>query len=492
MVPLRTKLSFALWIATSSVILAEESTGFLVRMEYGTTQWQAWITAPHLWNLAALPPSTLDWRIEALCPAETTVLQPINVTIATIPAWEVLVCIDRSAAASLSPFALRRVVEALGSTLRPADRLVLVQYRYRAEALHTFLGPQTDPSVTDTLTILPPAGIAAPLHILQGALEYCRNSPSLRQRALVLVTEASGEASFLVGPGEVIQSAQQLAIPISVVQIGTLNDRSFWRTIATQTGGIYIWVDTADPNTLGRYLTWFTRGLQTHYALSFPAPRGCARPRLQFRADQWKRAVEHWLGDSLLPLVNSLSTVCLFEAGDTTVTPEYESVLNDLAHWLRAHPRATAELIGHSGQSEGLQERLTLALRRAQAVRRRLLQLGVAPHQLRLRSEGSQRPIFYFEQTPEQQRLNRRVELRWLHPEQLPHELLAGTVVSEDRALYAVKLWASRGYAAYFEPIVHRGGPAYRIKLWGFATADQAERARRHIWQRYRTLLRRW
>jgi len=373
--------------------------------------------------------------------------------------------------------------------LRPEDRLVVVQYRYRADAIHAVSGWHAAAAV-DTMLILPPSGTAAPLHILQAALEYCRQAPSVRLRALVLLTEASDQASFLVSAEEVIESARQLALPICVLQSGMMGERALWKALACRTGGIYVWNAVAAPDILAWQLSWLVRGLQVHYRLRFPAPPPCGVLQLVFSSAQLGVFFRYQVEDSLPGQVPLFRTLCFFEPGDTAIGPETEPLLEDLAQWLRAHPQEVVELLGHSGQSEKAAE--ALALQRVQALRRRLLRLGVASRQLRVRSEGNRRPLSYFENSPHQQRSNCRVELRWLRPELLPYELLAGTAATEAQALRMVELWEARGYAAYYEPIVHNGEPAFRIKLWGFATAADAERARFHIQRRYGLALRRW
>jgi len=473
--PLNLALGCCLLVATAS---AGEDVALAVRMETDSAQWRAWITLPHLWSRAALPP-TPRWRIELRCPDGTTVLEPTQTMPQTVPAWEILLCLDRSALASLSPLALRRAVGALLALQRPEDRLVLVQYRYRAEFIHVFSG-EVASAAADTLSILPAEGIAAPLHVVQAALEYCRTTPSPRHRALILLTEAPERSSFLVSAHEVVRTARQLRIPLCVLQVGLSHERSFWQALATQTGGTYGWISSPEPDLLIRRLTWLLRGLQSHYVLTFPAPRMCPELQLRFSAEHPAAVAEYSFAE--LPQTRPLQQLlCIFEPGDTAIGAASAALLADLAQWLQAHPAERIELIGYSGTTEPE----ALALQRAQNVRRRLLQLGVPAHQLRLRSEGARQPLFYFERTPAHQRGNARVELRWLRPELLPYELTVATVASEAEALRTVETWETRGYSAYYEPILRRSEPAYRVKLWGFGTEEQAQAALRRIRRLY-------
>lgn len=480
------RTAFLLGVAGSLSGISQEN-AVLVRLQPDTLQWQAWITVPHLWTLAALPPSPPAWMVELQCLTDTLRFGPVQGTVESSPPLELLLCLDRSATATLPISAVRTVLKTLAHYLRPEDRLVIIQYRYRADAIHAFAGWQAVDAI-DTMLILPALGVAAPLHILQAALEYCHQRPSSRLRALLLLTESADNASFLVSAEEVIERARQQRLPLSILHVGMTSERALWKALSSRTGGAYLWSPLAAPDILTRQLSWLVRGLQVHYCLHFPAPPPCPGLQLSFSSEQLGTSLQYRLGDSLPQQGASSRMLCVFEPGDTAIGPETEPLLKDLAQWLRAHPQEVIELVGHCA----LNEAETRALQRVQALRRRLLRLGVAPRQLRLRSEGNRRPLVYFEQTPQHQRLNCRAELRWLRPEALPYELLAGVVSTEAQALRELELWEARGYAAYYEPILQHGEPAFRIKLWGFASEADAERARRHIQRRYGLAVQRW
>jgi|LJSS01.1.fsa_nt_gb outer membrane protein OmpA-like peptidoglycan-associated protein len=479
------KLITVFLVLGCSTTSASEGEAVWLGIERDSAEWSLRVTVPHLWSMAALPPSPPVWTVELLCPSDSLRIAVVQPELVSEPAWEVLLCIDRSALATLSPAAVRSVIATTLSLLQPEDRLVVVQYRYRAEHIHTFTGEAVSAVVSDTLSILPAGGVAAPLHIAQGALEYCRSVPSTRRRALILLVEAPDKASFLVNAADVARTAQELDVPLFVVQVGLLGERSLWRAVAHHAGGAFFWIATPEPFAIVHRLRWLIRGLHTHYRLRFPAPPRCVGQTLRVRAEQLGIELVQPLADTIPQVAALRHTVCLFQAGDTSIAASYEPIVADLAQWLREHPEEVVELIGHSGQAEPAGTRATLAGQRAAAVRRRLLQLGVSPRQLRVRSAGSSEPVFYFERSVAQQLANARVEVRWLRPELFPYELVVGSVPSEEQALHRVELWEQRGFSAYYEPIVSNGEIAYRVKLWGFATREQAELARRRLAQRY-------
>ncbi|MCS7177545.1 MAG: OmpA family protein [Candidatus Kapabacteria bacterium] len=460
--------------------------------ERDTTAWRIAVTLPSLWSFAAQPLSMPHWQAELLCPTETLSLIPTSTQIASPQSWEFLFCLDRSARTTLPSMLLRHAVAVALSCLREEDRLVLIQYHYQAEFITAISGNTAHSIRPDTFSVVPPRGLAAPLHIVQAALEYCRLTPSPRRRAILLLTEAPDEASFLVRAHDVTQTARQLRIPLVILHVGLLSNRAFWQGLATECGGAYYWVPTVD-NHLPQLLGQLIRGLQRHYIIRFPSPpHKCSPLRLRFRSEPLAAATDYQYVELPPEVLEPRRTICYFAEADTSVGSEFLPLLMDLARWLRSRPGEVIELLGHTSEAEEATYGSALGLRRAQALRRRLLQLGVAPQQLRLRTVGAQQPLSYFERTPQQQLVNRRVELRWLRPDYLPYELIVATVPSEAKALQLVELWEDRGYRAYLELVRYRGKPMYQVKLWGFPTLEAANQARLAIQQRYRVAVRLW
>jgi len=128
---------------------------------------------------------------------------------------------------------------------------------------------------------------------------------------------------------------------------------------------------------------------------------------------------------------------------------------------------------------------MMIALKRAQTVRRSLVDMGVKPSQIRVRAEGNRRPVYYFQNAAWQEDYNRRVEVRWLDPALLPYEITAGIVATEEEALEKTDEWEKRGAKAYYEAIFYQKQPAFRIKLWGYPGYSEAASAARELQRRY-------
>ncbi|MCG7598494.1 peptidoglycan-associated lipoprotein Pal [Halomonas sp. McH1-25] len=81
-----------------------------------------------------------------------------------------------------------------------------------------------------------------------------------------------------------------------------------------------------------------------------------------------------------------------FDYDRDTIRPEFESVLNAHAQYLRSNPNASVILQGHADERGTREYNLGLGERRAQSVEQFLTVQGVSPSQLEIVSYGEERP----------------------------------------------------------------------------------------------------
>lgn len=101
----------------------------------------------------------------------------------------------------------------------------------------------------------------------------------------------------------------------------------------------------------------------------------------------------------------------VFFAFDSAVLPEdSDSILNDHANYLIANPQEVVRIVGYADDIGSYNFNFILGLERAEAVKKSLLQLGVAERQIRTSSLGETTPLNH-EQNHESKARNRRVAL---------------------------------------------------------------------------------
>ncbi len=102
----------------------------------------------------------------------------------------------------------------------------------------------------------------------------------------------------------------------------------------------------------------------------------------------------------------------LFEYDRAELLPEAMETMRKLAELIRRNPRATFSIEGHSDSYGDADYNLALSRARAEAVKAWLVNdMGVDPARIETRGFGSTRLIAPAEGTPDEQQINRRVEI---------------------------------------------------------------------------------
>ena len=83
----------------------------------------------------------------------------------------------------------------------------------------------------------------------------------------------------------------------------------------------------------------------------------------------------------------------LFQVDQSSITPQYQTVLDGQAQWLMTNADYVAIIEGHADEQGTREYNLALGARRANAVQEYLISRGVAPSRLRVISYGKERPI---------------------------------------------------------------------------------------------------
>jgi peptidoglycan-associated lipoprotein len=83
----------------------------------------------------------------------------------------------------------------------------------------------------------------------------------------------------------------------------------------------------------------------------------------------------------------------LFPVDQSSITPQYQAVLDGQAQWLMTNTDYVAIIEGHADEQGTREYNLALGARRANAVQEYLISRGVASSRLRVISYGKERPI---------------------------------------------------------------------------------------------------
>jgi outer membrane protein OmpA-like peptidoglycan-associated protein len=82
-----------------------------------------------------------------------------------------------------------------------------------------------------------------------------------------------------------------------------------------------------------------------------------------------------------------------FSEGSAEIGARARKALEAQADWLKRHPTLWVTIEGHADDPGAREQNLSISLRRAEAVRQRLVEGGVAPQRIRLAAYGKERAI---------------------------------------------------------------------------------------------------
>lgn len=138
---------------------------------------------------------------------------------------------------------------------------------------------------------------------------------------------------------------------------------------------------------------WGNRGKVLHNVL---APEVVTPPTPTAPVEQPREAVQ-------IPLFNNV----LFDYNKSFLRPEGQQATDQVVQFLKEHPEATAQVVGHAS-AEGTEEyNVALGQRRADAVRDYMVQQGIAPERITTASRGEAEPAVPNDTEPNR-KLNRR------------------------------------------------------------------------------------
>ena len=312
-----------------------------------------------------------------------------------------------------------------------------------------------------------------------------------RKKAIVVVAYSTDNASIIYDRNDIIDYAFSADIPIYVIGVGNAVDSYSLRSVANLSGARYYQLDENEIDKISLILNEILFSQKANYSFDVPialdrtgnCKTNCAN--VEFRIGDYSAY------DTLkFPVVRdrhefNYMALASFEARDTVISDEYLEPIKTLAEVMKQNPQLAIELIGNSSIEGNDKFCYSLGLKRAQAVRRMLIITGADPGKIRVRSDGSNKPLYYLQESPWMQYYNRRVELKWLDPSSLPFEIIAQINDTETEALENVEKWEDQGYRSYYERYLQNNIPVYRVKLWGFEKISDAENLARKLSKEY-------
>jgi len=429
-----------------------------------------------------------QWMVQYRCGRDSTGLKNVAVhpVLKSNDPLSIAVCLDRSASASFSPNAFSAVREFSGE-LQQDDELGFVYFNQSVGIIEL----QKQAGISRTLSgfTLPSAhGLSALYKAAFSGLNMLEESRTTL-KSLVIISGSADNASIIYTADDIAHEAKKLNIPIYTIRIGDATESYPLKFISSYTGGKYYYLSNEQTDDIHDILLEISNAQKMYYEVKAPDVhfKNCpdVQAQILIKTPEGQLSTITTLALEEQNNFPQYQALAIFSKRDTAISADYRETLQSFAEVLKDNPTKVIELTGNSSTDGDDDYNMMIALKRAQTVRRALVEMGVKPSQIRVRAEGNRRPVYYFQNASWQEDYNRRVEVRWLDPALLPYEITAGIVATEDEALFKTDEWEKRGAKAYYETIYYQKQPAFRIKLWGYSSYGDAASAARELQRKY-------
>lgn len=329
-------------------------------------------------------------------------------------------------------------------------------------------------------------GLSAPDRAAVGALNYLKGRGNGNKPVIIIISYCPDNASMTFMPEDVEKKAVELGAPVYVVAFDEAASDPCLMDITRKTGGEFFALESADSSELSETLKEIYLFEKFADEIELPAAKAESAISLRCRCDSSIAQAIPFRAEERL--VAAPQVAALFDFESAAISARYDESLRSLAEVLIDNPTKVIELTGYCGaELLGGDSRGFLAAERAQSVKQKLVGMGVPAAQVRFSDyrflSPNATPLIA---SPWSAELERRVEVRWLDPSLLPYELVESLYDSEDEAAARVKFYENEGLRAYYAPIIRGAKPTYGVKLWGYATQDEALEAAKNLKSRFK------
>ncbi len=389
------------------------------------------------------------------------------------------VLLDNSPAADNNYLAFDHIKDYV-NRLNPADQLSVAYFNHLYQPVIQQSHAGRAALLLHDREIPEPSGLTGMYRAGYNALRDMSTDGVQESNLLIIITFSQDNASLIYDAADVAKLAREMDVPVYVIAVGSAINSYSLKFLTGYTGGRYYNVLDEDVQDIYPIIREIVFAQRANYQVNI-APKDADFEKCRISKSEISAiAGSNVISDNIniyrdpIPQYSQYQAVAAFGYRDTTVADEFIPLIESLGRTLEDNPTFDVELIGHSSIEGNSELNMMFSIKRAESVKRQLVDMGISPERIYVRGEGANKPIYYLQQIPWQQYYNRRVEIRWLDPSQKPFEIIAEKEWTETAALREVEKWEAKGFNAYYERYLKNNIPIYRVKLWGYSTIEEA------------------
>jgi outer membrane protein OmpA-like peptidoglycan-associated protein len=332
-------------------------------------------------------------------------------------------------------------------------------------------------------------GFSASLDALLANIKQLAGS-STRNKAIVLITSVSDNASVKTSIDEIANEASKLGISVNVIGIGDAVDGFELKQLCMSTGGKYYLLLPDETEKVGNIISELIFSFSHYYRVSIPLQN--------FSRNCLMKSITLNYVDSRLDLTETINLApdsglispkkiiaCGFDAQSVTIGKEYFRNLNRIANLLKNDTNVNIVLTGFGWGDGPKPQAQKLAQMRAEAIRSYLIDKGIR-NNFAIHYSTGLRPMFPSPKSKQFEELNRRVELSFKDIQKDFYELIVETVESETLASARAVEWEKRGFKAYFVRSPEFSPVTYQVRLWGYNSKSESEKVAATLKSKYK------
>lgn len=225
---------------------------------------------------------------------------------------------------------------------------------------------------------------------IESGIDLLAKTQGYDRKAVVVFTDGKDNSSTLARDS-VIRYARRNGIIICAVDFGENIDPAYMTEVAEGTGGIHEQVyRTSEFEPVFQDLY---RKLKNFYVIEYtPRTYGQHTVSMKLCLSKDTAIAERTFDNS--PKAGEVAFLDItFGVDKSDIQPESEDALSNAEYMLKAYPKMTVEVRGHTDNTGDPQHNKTLSERRAQAVRAALLKRGIAADRIVAKGFGDSMPI---------------------------------------------------------------------------------------------------
>jgi outer membrane protein OmpA-like peptidoglycan-associated protein/uncharacterized protein YegL len=215
--------------------------------------------------------------------------------------------------------------------------------------------------------------------------------------------ENSSRVRDLVG---IVNKAKSNNIPVFTIAFGNGADVNLLKGIADETNGVFFMIYDRDEfkSVLNNELFL----LNHYYEVKFLP---CSFDYDKIRFEGYTESGNKVTGEKTMKgLKETLALNVNFDFDKSIISPKYNDELKKIANYLNANPSYALIVTGHTDNAGTTQYNMDLSVKRAEAIKRALINLGVDQKRIQAIGKGETMP-YVPNDTEENRSRNRRIEL---------------------------------------------------------------------------------